>query len=64
MKLKSLYSFLLATALVACNEDFNEDIAGVQKADPETPAAAVSFSATAASQNTIDFGTWKKVQKQ
>ena len=35
MKLKSLYSFLLATALVACNEDFNADIAGVQKADPE-----------------------------
>ena len=57
MKLKSLYSFLLATALVACNEDFNEDIAGVQKADPETPASAISFSATAASQSTIDFGT-------
>ena len=56
MKLKSLYSFLLATALVACNEDFNEDIAGVQKADPETPAAAVSFSATAASTTSIDLG--------
>lgn len=63
MKLKSLYSFLLATALVACNEDFNEDIAGVQKADPETPAAAVSFSATAASQNTIDFGTLEEGTK-
>ena len=57
MKLKSLYSFLLATALVACNEDFNEDIAGVQEAEPETPASAISFSATAASQSTIDFGT-------
>lgn len=56
MKLKSLYSFLLATALVACNEDFNEDIAGVQNADPETPAATVSFSATAASTTTIDLG--------
>ena len=35
MKLKSLYSFLLATALVACNEDFNEGIAGYQTNDPE-----------------------------
>lgn len=57
MKLKSLYSFLLATALVACNEDFNEGIAGVQSADPESPAATVSFSATAASATTIDLGT-------
>ena len=57
MELKSLYSFLLATALVACNEDFNEDIAGVKKAGTETPASAISFSATAASQSTIDFGT-------
>lgn len=56
MKLKSLYSFLLATALVACNEDFNEGIAGVQTADPESPAATVSFSATAASATTIDLG--------
>lgn len=56
MKLKSLYSFLLATALVACNEDFNEGIAGIQTADPESPAAAVTFSATAASATTIDLG--------
>ena len=38
MKLKSLYSFFFFISLVACNEDFNEGIAGVQTADPESPA--------------------------
>ncbi|HBO07725.1 MULTISPECIES: DUF5115 domain-containing protein [Bacteroides] len=56
MKLKSLYSFLLATALVACNEDFNEGIAGYQTNDPEDAAATVSFSATPASETAIDLG--------
>lgn len=55
MKLKSLYSFLLATALVACNEDFNEGIAGYQTNDPEDAAATVSFSATPASETAIDL---------
>lgn len=57
MKLKSLYSFLLATALVACNEDFNEGIAGYQTNDPEDAAATVSFSATPASETAIDLGS-------
>lgn len=57
MKLKSLYSFLLATALVACNEDFNEGIAGYQTNDPEDAAATVSFSATPASETAIDLAT-------
>ncbi len=56
MRLKSLYSFLLATALVACNEDFNEGIAGYQTNDPEDAAATVSFSATPASETAIDLG--------
>lgn len=57
MKLKSLYSFLLATALVACNEDFNEGIAGYQTNDPEDAATTVSFSAEPASETAIDLGS-------
>lgn len=46
MKLKSLYSLLLATTLVACTDDYT-DWAAPQQNAPETPQS-VSFTATAA----------------
>ena len=60
MKLKSLYSFLLATALVACNEDFNEGIAGYQTNDPEDAAASMTVKNDTCSYPWLDLSYVKK----
>jgi len=54
MKKISLYILLLASTLVACNEDFNEDVAAPQSWEQED-GKTVSVSATATSA--IDLGT-------
>ena len=48
MKKIALYMLMLASALVACDEDFNEDVAAPQSWEQED-GKSVSFSATAAS---------------
>ncbi|HCK24975.1 MAG TPA: DUF5115 domain-containing protein, partial [Bacteroides graminisolvens] len=54
MKKIALYMLMLASALVACDEDFNEDVAAPQSWEQED-GKSVSFSATAASA--IDLAT-------